>query len=701
MTVESSPLRKWLKRDWPVQERLVADLPFIDRVDLSKIGPNFASIFVKIRVDLPQNGPVCDIKEIEQVFFVLGPDFPNEKPEVLLRHNFPPVPHLGSRKDKFRIMCLTRRDPREWWAGRLFVDIVKSAYDWLCDAAAGKLVKDDDPFEPLIARGTVPVILNIPRARSECEKHAGIWSTQSVLRKLPNNGNLLIVGEGTDVQTVLWYQPEPQNELWLDRPETIEELLDMAYKVGVSRESIIYRIEKGTHVLFIFGIKRPKEVLGSGIPEEWVAFELTRHKEKAKAPWKIETHLVYQDFNSQIAAITSGFTPTENKVVVIGGGALGSEVCESLARSGTVRLVLIDDDRLFPHNLARHTLGRLEIGALKADALSAKLNHLLKNEICVPYCYDLTALPGDIWRAIIQDAHCIIDCSASIAVQQRLSELDCGTIPVFSCYQIDGGHGTVLLFSPDLSKTSLGLLEACLVTRLRGSQAVSNWLTRDTETVSIGGGCRSISSKISSSLVKMGAGWISDKILNCLNSKKMPTSAFYKMLENYSGPEVIRLHNTEVAGAEIITGDWKIIVSDTVSGQTNTYAKSAEPNETGGVLIGRIDKQRKIAYITEAWNAPKGSSSTRNGFSRGLAGLKNEIAMLEKDTGDFLGYVGEWHSHPKEYSAELSSIDSPTAKRMAQELEDDCIPAVCLITNGQSWKTHVVEVSDPEHEKTE
>jgi hypothetical protein len=65
--------------------------------------------------------------------------------------------------------------------------------------------------------------------------------------------------------------------------------------------------------------------------------------------------------------------------------------------------------------------------------------------------------------------------------------------------------------------------------------------------------------------------------------------------------------------------------------------------------------------------------------------------MLEKDTNEYLSYVGEWHSHPPYTGSALSSVDSQTAKRMAAELSNDRIPAVCLITDTQNWDTHVVE----------
>jgi len=695
----SLPVERWLKKTWPSEKKLLKNLPFVVTKPIIGLFPfdntKLSAVSLEIKVDMPAKGPVCDINDIESICFLLGGTFPNQRPLVLVRHDFPPVVHLGSRKGKYRMICLTRREPNDWWCGKTFVDIVKESYEWLCDAAAGKLIKEDDPFEPLIASGTTPVELNIETAKRECSKHNGSWKTTAKMRVVKNgSGTCFIVGKEGEVPTQVWYQEKEQIEPWIDPPSCKEELLAMMARVGFDEKRIEYWIDRGKiRLLLVVGVKRGREVLGRLGTDEWVAFELKRKKAKERCPWNIETHLVLERFAPLIAALTSGFQEQTNEVVIIGGGALGSEVCESLARSGIVRISLIDNDTLQPHNLARHTLMPRDIGDYKADALARKLNSLFEKEVCTPINKNFLDITSPELDTIAKNAACIIDCSASIAVQLRLGDGLLEEKPLISAYQIDAGCGTVVLYSPAGKAGKPYLLEAILATKWRNTPIIANWFKESGEAITIGGGCSSITSQISSSIIKLGAGWISDKILRLVSSRDWPEIAYMEMLE-YDNRALNSMHLHRQKVDDIFLGkteEWKIWTPKYVIDQISQLARSALPNETGGVIIGRLDKQRKMACITEAWKAPIDSKATRTGFSRGLAGLKNKIAMLEKDTNEYLSYVGEWHSHPPLQRTDLSSIDTPTAKRMARELEEDRIPAVCLVTNSKDWRAHIVE----------
>lgn len=119
---------------------------------------------------------------------------------------------------------------------------------------------------------------------------------------------------------------------------------------------------------------------------------------------------------------------------------------------------------------------------------------------------------------------------------------------------------------------------------------------------------------------------------------------------NYEDDGRIQTHTLHIEPSVTFGScDWKIITNNSVIDKINQMAEAKFPNETGGVMIGRLDRQKKVAIITDAWEAPRDSEATTVGFSRGLAGLKSKIALLESDTNDYLSYIGEWHSHPPGY----------------------------------------------------
>lgn len=64
------------------------------------------------------------------------------------------------------------------------------------------------------------------------------------------------------------------------------------------------------------------------------------------------------------------------RVGIAGCGGLGSNVAMMLARSGVVRLLLIDGDRVEPSNLNRQHFFPRHLGEAKATALAAQLREL-------------------------------------------------------------------------------------------------------------------------------------------------------------------------------------------------------------------------------------------------------------------------------------------------------------------------------------
>src|SRR5208337_4175966 len=131
------------------------------------------------------------------------------------------------------------------------------------------------------------------------------------------------------------------------------------------------------------------------------------------------------EITRDIAARLNGQKESITKsIVAIGVGALGSQVVMNLARSGFGKWTLIDNDRLMPHNVARHALTRKHIGWEKSITLAVEANDLIKGD-------DLfTALPADVIKPgqqgealtkILRESHIILDMSASITVARFLS----------------------------------------------------------------------------------------------------------------------------------------------------------------------------------------------------------------------------------------------------------------------------------------
>ncbi len=99
----------------------------------------------------------------------------------------------------------------------------------------------------------------------------------------------------------------------------------------------------------------------------------------------------------------------DGRIVVIGCGALGSVVAETLVRMGSKRMLLIDYDTFEPPNVTRHVLTLKEVSADKATALARRLS-VASAHVEVSAMYD--AYPSEGTVRAVSEADVLIDCSA-------------------------------------------------------------------------------------------------------------------------------------------------------------------------------------------------------------------------------------------------------------------------------------------------
>lgn len=86
------------------------------------------------------------------------------------------------------------------------------------------------------------------------------------------------------------------------------------------------------------------------------------------------------------------------------------------------------------------------------------------------------------------------------------------------------------------------------------------------------------------------------------------------------------------------------IISSAIIVMKNEMGKHL-PNETGGVLIGKYDRNLRLATIHIATSAPDDSDHGRAFFKRGIKSVLNNLKALQSKRKD-LHYLGEWHTHP-------------------------------------------------------
>lgn len=105
-------------------------------------------------------------------------------------------------------------------------------------------------------------------------------------------------------------------------------------------------------------------------------------------------------------------------VTVCGAGAIGSHLCENLARQGFRRLRAIDRDRVEEHNVSTQAYGRADVGASKVQALRGRIFRGVEIEI------DAVAkeLSGANARQLLKGSDIVVDTFDNSASRRLVQE---------------------------------------------------------------------------------------------------------------------------------------------------------------------------------------------------------------------------------------------------------------------------------------
>ena len=145
-------------------------------------------------------------------------------------------------------------------------------------------------------------------------------------------------------------------------------------------------------------------------------------------------------------------------------------------------------------------------------------------------------------------------------------------------------------------------------------------------------------------------------------------------------------------------GDWTVKISPEV---TMTIAKAREQaeKETGGILLGGYDLERRTLFVTAALSSPADSKAGRTYYERGARGVQEAIEDAERITMRHITYIGEWHTHPEGCNSNPSKLDHELLSWVADLCQLFLMPGLLLILGDdglravaqkQEWFAEVV-----------
>jgi hypothetical protein len=132
------------------------------------------------------------------------------------------------------------------------------------------------------------------------------------------------------------------------------------------------------------------------------------------------------------------------KIAVIGVGALGSVLCEMLARAGVKDITLIDQDAMEAGNVNRHVGTLVDVGVFKVSVVAQRLRQISPTVRVVEF---KEKLPSDAKAIEVQlDEHdIVIDCTSSDVVLSTIQRAWWSIPRTFASFSL--GFGGKRLFS--------------------------------------------------------------------------------------------------------------------------------------------------------------------------------------------------------------------------------------------------------------
>jgi hypothetical protein len=705
-------------------------LPYVTLVECYSAGQAGAvseTVVVDVVIERPQR-PVNDIRHQERVAVVFEAA-DRSIPEVLaLRRDFPWVPHVNLRLEEFpRSLCLYDRPWSELssrWTPAVFIERIRF---WLAATARGELHQDDQPLEPLLLHHGTAIVLpadiytdlvadtpirldlmlaqdsqacNTLLARRPPADSKKIWvglkciattfvakpQVHGLVRRTPRNlGELHTFLEAGGIDLIGELRERLQN--W-SAPKLLEAKLAVIVALPLSRAA------GGTVESWSFWVFATLKTIGEvgtdiglwTVVNEKAGLLLRPDEMRRGEQVGVEILSPYVEFSPAAAAKANAIERAPVKTVAVGAGALGSQVIVTLARMGFGNWTVVDEDDLLPHNLARHALHGGYIGEAKAIGMAHLLNQLYRDAATAIVADVLS--PGDQADALQQAcgaAGLILDISASATVARHLAMDVQSPARRASVFLNPQGTDVVVLAEDKDRQLPLDVLEMQYYRAVNGEPSLQDHLIANPGKLRYGRSCRDVSTTMSTAKVTMHAALAAELVQAAVAA----SGASMTVVRSQSGSLAVAPIAIEPARClQQQIGDWKLILDQKLLDRLATLRASKLPNETGGVLIGHYDLDRKTIYVVDTIPSPPDSAEWPTLYIRGSEGLLTQVQAVGDRTGGQLEYVGEWHSHPDDCPTLPSNDDLLVFAWLTEHLAVAGLPALMAIVGQQgssSW----------------
>ncbi len=704
--------------------------PYVKLVECRRRPENGEEVLVMdIDVETCQK-PVYDIRSTERIAIHFFLD--DSEPEVTaLRDDFPTdVPHRKLSRSKRPVaLCLYEEPYAELklhWTPHLFLEDIRG---WLARTARNEAHQSDQPLEPLLGgrpvrlvvpsnllaspEGGEPLIIRSIDGGNGSMTLVAEWMSRTQASRQDFRSVVLVVRAEPQVHGVIHSQPATVADLHkflsqtavdligylrrqlieLKNNESYADLLDLHVVLvacipvmrteGTPPENSDVWAFATNDTIKTLGVKTGVWSLQDGRIGALIIPDETKQGADAEIHMLSPVSLMSKDR----AAMLNGLDRADNRhFLLVGVGALGSQLFMNLVRMGYGPWTIIDDDCLLPHNLARHALLRGHLGFSKAQMLAGEANGLIDGQQ-VAEALTVNVLEPSAAEKIAdryEKADIIIDASTSLAVERYLARDVSSSARRISVFLNPAGTDSVMLAEDSERRITVDCLEMQYYRALINESDLNRHLETQTGTIRYARSCRDVSLTIPQDSVALLSA-VCTKGIRHATATQDPRIQIWRAGPDFA-IEAISIPVYEVVEHHI--GAWTLYTDGWLLQRVRQFREGRLPNETGGVLIGAHDMQRRNIYVVDMMQSPADSVEWPAAYIRGSEGLLQRVKEIRSMTANNLEYVGEWHSHPFGCSASLSEDDARALAWLQETMSSQGFPGVMLIVGNAgecSW----------------
>jgi integrative and conjugative element protein (TIGR02256 family) len=375
--------------------------------------------------------------------------------------------------------------------------------------------------------------------------------------------------------------------------------------------------------------------------------------------------------------------------VLIGAGALGSELLNLWTRAGWGSWTVVDSDHVKPHNLARHSAFASQVGTPKANSTALLAACVLDGEVApTPIVADVCAGTSEELTRTLTGSDLVVDCSTTVDFPRAASR-SAHAARHTTAFLTPDGKGSVLMVEDAGRTMRLRTLEAQYYRAILNGDWGRHHLDGNLGTFWSGASCRDISYKLPHSAIIAHAATLAEQIV----ARTQQPDASIQVWHRDPSSGAVQVFNVPAHPSNVYPlGGMQVHLDGGLKAKLRALRESGLPAETGGVLLGFHDLNLGEIVIVDALPPPPDSKASEQHFDRGSEGLREAVDEAQRRTGNMVSYVGEWHSHPRHHSTRQSPTDLVQLAKLTALMAQDGLPMIQLIVGDGDIAVYAAEV---------